>query len=330
MKQYDETKFNYKGKLAIEYMLDALNEYKAEAQKFQEMAKKDFKILPYLPYNFHTYKFNFTQKDNSVWGPRSTPITREASQGVYDSYSWADKIELIDEMMAKDSEIKKQNEEISKNNLAVYNNLMGLIKEIGLETRCRDEKSRARIRPYIDCPFVGELKAKCLTYHNFDVVNNWNNFKNGILKQIAAKQALVDAEIQKKQVEEKEQAKIKLYIELIKKYNLDFASGIPSDYEIMEKILQKDKYLYLAHYMGKNRSDWTDGCDYAKTGLEGFKVENDIDKLIFAEVNDAVANWDGDGRVFRDLENFSYGAILQLVDKDILADYNKLIQYNNE
>ena len=55
---------------------------------------------------------------------------------------------------------------------------------------------------------------------------------------------------------------------------------MPSAEDILDVILEKDKYLRLAHYLLKNREDWNDGYSYAESGLNGFDVETETDKLI--------------------------------------------------
>ena len=81
------------------------------------------------------------------------------------------------------------------------------------------------------------------------------------------------------------------------KYGVD----LPADaYSVMKAMLSKNKYLKLAHWLAKNRGNWTDGCDYARTGLDGFTVETPDDHAIVKELHGLCSDWDGDGRVFRD------------------------------
>jgi hypothetical protein len=94
--------------------------------------------------------------------------------------------------------------------------------------------------------------------------------------------------------------------------------------DILDIILNKSKYLYLAHYLAANRSDWNDGYRYAETGLMGFNIENPIDQEIFDDIQNHIDNWDGDGRIFRDCK-WNYGEIFNLVkDEKLMEDYNKV------
>lgn len=89
----------------------------------------------------------------------------------------------------------------------------------------------------------------------------------------------------------------------------------------LEFILSKNKYLHLAHYLQKNRGDWSDGYSYAETGLENFSIESDTDQKIYDEIKELIDDWDFDGRCFRDC-NWNYSVLFGMVDdKDLMTDY---------
>lgn len=54
--------------------------------------------------------------------------------------------------------------------------------------------------------------------------------------------------------------------------------------EKLDTILEKSKYLYLAHYLEKNRGDWSSGYNYARVGINGFGVESELDGMIWEEI----------------------------------------------
>jgi len=324
MKQYDDEKLPYKGKLAVSYLLDAITESTNEVEKYKAAAQKDWKIIPYKSYLYYSHQFECEYESTSVWGIRKEKKFREASQGIYDSYQFIDNIELIDEIWEKDKIIYAENIEIAKKNLSSYNGLIDLIKLMGVETRCKNAKSRKVIADWIDCEFVTELKSKCNVFA--PSLPDWYGFKRKAAEQVQKRQA---AEREKKLEEEqkkKEAEKIKLFLELIKKYDLTFFNGLPDMNEIIEAIILKDKYLYLSHYLELNRNHWSDGCLYAKTGLNRFEVNSDIDKEIYSEISNLINDWDGEGRVFRDCK-WNYSILISLVDKNILSDYEKLLEY---
>lgn len=88
-------------------------------------------------------------------------------------------------------------------------------------------------------------------------------------------------------------------------------------YEVMSALIAKNKYLRLAYWMERNRGDWSDGFDYARTGLNGFTVENETDARIAACIQGHIDDWDGDGRVFRDCE-WNYGRLFEMAKEQDL------------
>jgi len=93
--------------------------------------------------------------------------------------------------------------------------------------------------------------------------------------------------------------------------------------ELLDKILEKDKYLRLGHYLILNRNDWNDGPNFAENGLYSFSVETEEDKLIYAEISSLIDNWGGDGRCFRDC-HWSYDHLFTKVDTDLYKDFEKV------
>lgn len=99
--------------------------------------------------------------------------------------------------------------------------------------------------------------------------------------------------------------------------------------DILVGVLSKNKYLRLAHFLQMNRGDWTDGYDYAETGLNGFVVENEVDAEIEKDIQFHIDNWDGDGRIFRDCE-YNYNVLFGMVDDEqLMKDYNNINEVNS-
>lgn len=93
--------------------------------------------------------------------------------------------------------------------------------------------------------------------------------------------------------------------------------------EVLDKILDRDKYLMLGHYLHLNRLDWSDGHDYASTGLDNFTIETDDDQTIYNHIEQLIENWDEDGRVFRDSQ-YGYDYLYSLVDAELRTDYDNV------
>lgn len=83
--------------------------------------------------------------------------------------------------------------------------------------------------------------------------------------------------------------------------------------DAVHRVLSKDKYLHLAHYLEMNRGDWSDGYQYAETGLRGFKVESGLDQKIYDCIQEFLDETESfDGRVFRNCE-YNYNVLYGLV-----------------
>lgn len=104
---------------------------------------------------------------------------------------------------------------------------------------------------------------------------------------------------------------------LVVKYGLDYASGYDA---LLDAVLEKNKYLRLAHFLQENRNDWNEGYSYAEAGLNGFSVETEQDQQIYDDIHGCIENWDGDGRVFRDTD-WNYSVLFGLVPDELLSDY---------
>lgn len=124
-------------------------------------------------------------------------------------------------------------------------------------------------------------------------------------------------------VKEESQRKLKVLAGLCVKYNLDLES---EEYDILQAVIGKCRYLYLAHYLECNRNDWNDGCDYAETGLSGFDIVTKLDQEIYDDVNSYCKDWDGDGRCFRDCK-FNYSTLYSMVDEGLMKDYNAVREF---
>lgn len=142
-------------------------------------------------------------------------------------------------------------------------------------------------------------------------------------KWIADNEERIRKEKENKAAKEKSQRKLKVLAGLCVKYDLDLESEVD---DILEAVIGKCKYLYLAHYLQCNRGDWSDGCSYAETGLSGFNIVTELDQEIYDDINSYCEDWDGDGRCFRDCE-WSYSELFGMVDENLMKDYNSICEF---
>lgn len=134
----------------------------------------------------------------------------------------------------------------------------------------------------------------------------------------------------KKQQEVERKENERLLAFMLSKYELD----ITSDWEDLQRaIINKNKYLYLAHYLMRNRGDWSDGYSYAETGLDGFVIETEQDQEISDCINDIITTCDDvDGRYFRDCK-WSYDVLYGIVNKQnptLYEDYQKVREHTED
>ena len=177
---------------------------------------------------------------------------------------------------------------------------------------------RARTRSEVthSCQWPQEVARFVKTSDEFGTVENWHKnrmeeiqkWKNTKLKELADK---------KRAIEQNEKAKTerRLLAQFQVKYNLEPESEWK---DVLECIIDKNKYLKLAYHLEMNRNDWSDGSYYAECGLNSFTIESEMDKEIQKDLQWEIDNWDGDGRVFRDC-NWNYSRIYNLVQDDVLV-----------
>lgn len=235
-------------------------------------------------------------------------------------------INVISSFNDEIEKIKNENTSIIGHNKKVVSNITQMMKMIGIPNSYseRDLSSRARNPKYINkrAGYLSDLERNIKTsdsgYNNLqakikqftDSLTKWRD--NGIDK--------INVDMKIKIDNENKINKEKLLAVLKIKYNVDF---LGDEQDVIQTLLDKCKYLKLAHYLSKNRNDWSDGPYYASIGLDSFSIDNDEDRKIYDSVNYNIKDWDGDGRVFRDSE-YSYDYIFSLVDKELLSDYNSI------
>jgi hypothetical protein len=247
--------------------------------------------------------------------------------------------EDLDKWLAQNEVIYKENVEICKNNAKVKEIVFKFLDNLGLQRKKYDYPTlRSKTKAWVPCYWVGEIDAFFTVSCDYD----WNrrkefvvNEKKAINNYWTAKKQEEEQSKKAKETELKNQEKNALIVKLVEKYNLTFDSPIPPVNDVIAQLAKKNKYLYLARYMAKNRSDWNDGPSYAEQGLDFFisqkdKVTQELDSKIYSEVSEAISDWGGDGRVFRDLPTYNYDVIFGIAEhknKELYEDYCKLVNY---
>lgn len=222
-----------------------------------------------------------------------------------------------------------ENIEIARQNSQLVTNIFNLLERAGVSTSYygyKTKRSSKQSKQYYNFP--SEIREQIATSYREDTLESR---KQELLKQVDTfwNQEMKKIEDERKEQEriEKEKKENRTLALLLAKYDLD----IESDWEdLLQAIIEKNKYLYLAHRLEQNRGDWTDGCSYAESGLDNFTIETEQDKKIHEDIYYYISTWDQhmDGRVFRDC-TYDYGTIFGIAaesDSDLFTDYETVKQ----
>ena len=119
-------------------------------------------------------------------------------------------------------------------------------------------------------------------------------------------------------------------VEVCGRHGIKFTGDMAVD-ELIGLLVYKNKYLALAHWLMKNREDWTDGYHIAQYAIERFVSETDQDREIEACILEAIGAGENgvDGRIFRDCA-WNYNVLFALAadqDRQLHADYTAVSKY---
>lgn len=239
-------------------------------------------------------------------------------------------IDRINTLLIEDEKIAIQNDIIAAENTEKYNRVFEFLKRIGLQETDRVYKTKRSFKTItVTRSWVDEVSRMFPRNHG------WSSLKDSYEKAIKHiteyeqdKFKYQDVLKSKVAAEQKIKANVVLLVELNLKYKLGLDSTLLNKSEVLNQLIEQNKYLYLAHYLMKNRGDWNDGYSYAETGLRYFTAFSQTanDEVIVEEIEGYIENWDGDGRIFRDCIH-GYDYLFNLVNTsnpELYADYRKL------
>lgn len=97
--------------------------------------------------------------------------------------------------------------------------------------------------------------------------------------------------------------------------------------ELRDQVLSQDKYLRLAYAMECCRNDFSEGPDVVQSALDCFEVETDDDQQAYMAIRDRIYGWEGDGRVFRDM-NYGYDYMYgEVKDQSLCCELRTINEY---
>lgn len=222
-----------------------------------------------------------------------------------------------------------ENINIAKENDQLLTNIFNLLEKAGVHRShygYKTKRSSKQTEMYYNFP--SEIRNQIATTYREDTLEER---KKALLKQVDdiwnQEMKKVEDERKQKEAEEKAKKENRTLALLLAKYDL----GIEQDWDdLLQAIIEKNKYLFLAHRLEQNRGDWNDGCSYAESGLDNFTIETEEDQKIHENIYYYISTWDQhmDGRVFRDC-TYDYGTIFGIAaekNSDLYTDYETVKQ----
>lgn len=237
--------------------------------------------------------------------------------------------EFIDTLAEFDKEKHQNNIVKCKSNNETYIALSNLFERIGISEKYYGYKTnRSRQKDWIYYNWPSEIYGQIPRDYSENKLSDLVKKHKDKIKEIYdTEMKRIREEEEKKEIERKEKERNRKLALLLAKYDLD----LDCDWnDLLDEVINKNKYLYLAYYLEKNRNDWNDGCTYAEIGLRNFNIENELDQKIYDDIIHYIYNWGDymDGRCFRDCKyNYSelYGIVAKQ-DPDLYKDFQVIIE----
>lgn len=236
----------------------------------------------------------------------------------------------IREVMRQAVETKAANDKAIAANAAIYAEAVAYLTNLGLKPETRKWNGRKRktvTEPSDWTLLIGTQIPRADGRNEFDTKVK-SLLHECDVRESDAKKA---AEMEQRMIEQDRKRKERdaTVAVLGSKYGLPLTVEYN---EVLAAILEKDKYLRLAHWMERNREDWNDGSHYADIGLRTFAVETDQDREVYRDIDGYITDWEGDGRIFRDCE-WNYSRLFEIArerEPEVFLDYCKLIGLGEE
>jgi len=301
--------------------------YDFQKKKADDTIPKVMKLEP-IPSGYTFYGSSLKVGKSYYNSSGRAPETLAEHEQAVESY-----LKTLDEAEVKVKELIEKNAPAIENNKLIREKVSLIMRELGVPGTYqeRDWKSKARMPKYntFTAGYVGDLGR------NVPVSDSGGIALSAIAKARTDAKAWVETKRKELAAKEAAAAKLKeedrkqkVLVHMRVKYGCD-----PEDSagDILDKILEKNKYLHLAHYLLQTRNDWSEGFGSAEYGINHFKVETEEDQQIWDSLNEILEDedMDRDGRVFRDTE-YGYDYVFGLVeDESLMADYNTISGYIN-
>lgn len=211
-----------------------------------------------------------------------------------------------------------ENKVIYREYAKLYQTIMAGIKEL------YGDKSK-------EYKYMDKTSISGTSYYYDYFVNHFNDYDR-YRKEFLQKKANEERkDKQSRETLEKERKALFMVWEIARRHNINVVEDTDAE-EVMEGLIDLDRYLDLASAMEDTRNDWRDGFDRVRNALQRFESSTDHsigDEAIIEDISQILDGDENDGRVFRDTR-YSYGVIYDLADKQIMKDYLTLKRMSTE
>jgi hypothetical protein len=221
----------------------------------------------------------------------------------------------------KENSIESHNYNIKavEHNKKCKENLIELFKNLGFtDYRYESYGKRSQKSYRTTALWVNEIEKHYPTEYEINIDNLMQELIDKLKNKLKEYNNKLEAKKQEKEKQKAIKESKKKFAILCSKYDLDYDS---EPYNIKMAIIEKDKYLYAAHYLLENRNDWNDGYSYAKQSFKKLDSSNATDILIINEIQSIIDSGDIDGRHFRDC-NWNYDKLFGMANNELVKDYN--------
>lgn len=221
----------------------------------------------------------------------------------------------------------EESEIVSKHNKIIHDKIGQIMNKIGVTKTYQVydyETSRSKTKKWIrkSAGFIADVQRVAPTYNEYSAYKTTVQELRTKLETDYTKAKAVVVKAEQEELAKKKALEDTHKLALLRaKYTPEDAMSSVDD--ILQAILDKDKYLRLAYYLEQNRNDWNDGYWYAEKGLQGFTIDNEEDHEIYDCIYNITQYEDVDGRYFRNCE-YSYSMLFGKVDPALYKDYENV------
>lgn len=219
-----------------------------------------------------------------------------------------------------------------QNNLKIHQGIVKMMEKFGVKGswstyEYKSSRSRNRSEVTHHCSWFSEVNRFIKTTDGFSGIEvEHKQFLERIEKWKVEQTKKL--ELKQREIAQQEHAIVKsrTLAQLQVKYGLEPTAEFR---DVLDVLLDKNKYLCLAYWLEQNRNDWNDGYSFAESGLYSFKIETETDQLIHDDIQSYIDDWDCDGRVFRDCE-WNYGVLYGMVeDEELMKDFRTIQEFTS-